>query len=113
MNLSSHEISSLLAQLKCLRHYVSTLPLLLPKKSRFLSRPQECTSSPFGDLVAVLTQLRAETGEEEFRFSSITPLLLKKGSKPYTSAGISRVIDYINLANGERSGQDQTGDATR
>jgi hypothetical protein len=79
----------------------STTPLPSLPSSPELQISQQAAniaSGPFGDLVAVLTQLQAETGQSEFRFSSITPLLLKKKSKPYASVGVSKFGDYINLA---------------
>ena len=56
------------------------------------------TSSSFRDLVAVLKKLRAMTGELEFRFSSIVPLLLKKRPNAYASVGAAKFKDYIILA---------------
>ena len=99
--LRSHEppsqgISSLPAQPSA---PTTRLPSLsLPQEITVSQPAANITSDSFGDLVAVLTQLQEETGELEFRFSSITPLLLKKRPKPYASVGVSKFLDYINLA---------------
>jgi hypothetical protein len=75
------------------------LPSLSPSQEIAISQPAANTASgSFGDLVAVLTQLRAETGKSEFRFTTINSLLRKKRSKPYASVGVSKFLDYINLA---------------
>jgi hypothetical protein len=98
--LRSHEppsqgISSLPAQPNT---PTTRLPSLSLSQEITVSQPApNITSDSFGDIVAVLTQLQAETGESEFRFSSITPLLLKR-SKPYASVGVSKFLDYIDLA---------------
>ena len=54
--------------------------------------------SPFRDLVAVLAELQATTGESEFRFSSTIPLLRKKSPNAYASVGVTNFRDYVTLA---------------
>lgn len=56
------------------------------------------TPNSFRDIVAVLTKLRASTGETESRFSSVVPLLLKKRPNVYASVGVTKFKDYVILA---------------
>jgi len=72
-----------------------------------LPSPQGTTSTPpstnitpnsFRDLAAVLTELRTSTGESEFRFSGVVPLLLKRKPNAYASVGVVKFTDYITLA---------------
>ena len=56
------------------------------------------TPNSFRDLVAVLTKLRASTGESESRFSSVVPLLLKRRPNAYASVGVAKFKDYVILA---------------
>jgi len=60
--------------------------------------PVNVTPSSFRDLVAVLTKLRASTGESESRFSSVVPLLLKRRPNAYASVGVAKFKDYVILA---------------
>jgi hypothetical protein len=93
---SSQEIPSLPAQPSA---STTSLPSPPPPQKITVSQPAAKTvSGSFGDLVAVLTQLQAETGKSEIRFSSVTPLLLKKRPNVYASVGVARFTDYINLA---------------
>jgi hypothetical protein len=74
-------------------------PSLLPAQEITVSPlAGNVTSSSFRDLVAVLKKLRGMTGESEFRFSSIVPLLLKKRPNAYASVGAAKFKDYIILA---------------
>ena len=56
------------------------------------------SSSSFQDLTAVLTDLRASTGEPSFRFSRIIPLLLERKPNAYASVGVTGFKDYVTLA---------------
>ena len=80
---------------------VSALPLLSfpPIQEITVSPPSiTVTANSFRDLVAVLTKLRASTGESEYRFSSVVPLLLKRKPNAYASVGVAKFKDYIILA---------------
>jgi hypothetical protein len=75
------------------------LPFLPPLQEITVSPPSvTVTANSFRDLVAVLTKLRASTGESESRFSSVVPLLLKKRPNAYASVGVAKFKDYIILA---------------
>ena len=75
------------------------LPSLPPSQEITVSSPSvNITPNPFRDLVAVLTELRASTGESESRFSSVVPLLLMKRPDAYASVGVAKFKDYITLA---------------
>ena len=77
----------------------STLLPSHPPREVTVSQPAaNIAPGSFGDLVAVLTQLQAETGKTEFRFTTIATLLLKKRPNAYASVGATRFTDYINLA---------------
>ena len=93
---ASQEIPSLPAQPNA---STSSLPSPSPSHEITVSPPTaKVIPNPFGDLVAILTQLRVETGESEFRFSTIVPLLLKKRPNAYGSVGVAKFTDYISLA---------------
>lgn len=80
---------------------VSTTPLPpFPPSQEITVSPSSVTvtTNSFRDLVAVLTSLRVSTGEQEARFSSIVPLLLKRKANAYASVGVAKFKDYIILA---------------
>ena len=75
------------------------LPSLPPLQEITVSPPSvTVTASSFRDLVAVLTKLRASTGESESRFSGVVPLLLKRQPNAYASVGVAKFKDYVILA---------------
>lgn len=75
------------------------LPSLPPPQEITVSPPSlNLTPSSFRDIVTVLKKLRASTGETEFRFSSVVPLLLKKRPNVYASIGVTKFKDYVILA---------------
>ena len=77
----------------------TSLPSLPPLQETVVSSPPvNVTLSPFRDLVAVLTELQASTGQSEFRFSSVVPLLLKRRPNVYASVGAVKFTDYITVA---------------
>ena len=79
----------------------STTPLpFLPSSQGTTVSPSSTNAIPnsFRDLAAVLTELRASTGESEFRVSNVVPLLLKRKPNVYASAGVAKFTDYIVLA---------------
>ena len=80
---------------------VSAAPLpSLPSSQEVTVSPSSVnvTPSSFRDLAAVLTKLRASTGESESRFSSVVPLLLKRRPNAYASVGVAKFKDYVILA---------------
>jgi len=80
---------------------VSTTPLPpLPPPEEVAASPPSVNVTPnsFRDLIAVLTKLRASTGEPESRFSSVVPLLLKRKPNAYAAVGVAKFKDYIILA---------------
>jgi len=75
------------------------LPSLPPLQETAVPPPPvNVTPSSFRDLVAILTKLRASTGESESRFSSVVPLLLKRRPNAYASVGVAKFKDYVILA---------------
>lgn len=79
----------------------STTPLpSLPPPQEIAAPPPlvNVTPNSFRDIAAVLTKLRASTGETESRFSSVVPLLLKRRSNVYASVGVTKFKDYVILA---------------
>lgn len=80
---------------------VAAAPLLsfpVPQEITPPPPPVNVTPNSFRDLVAVLTKLRASTGESESRFSSVVPLLLKRRPNVYASVGVAKFKDYVILA---------------
>ena len=80
---------------------VATTPLLpLPPSQEITVFPPSAnpTSGAFRSLIAVLTELRASTGETSFWFSNVIPLLLNREPNAYASVGVTRFIDYVTLA---------------
>lgn len=81
--------------------YTSTTPLSSLSLSQGTMDPPPVTNitpSSFLDLVVILTELWAETGESEFRFSNIIPLLREKCPNAYASVGVENFKDYVTLA---------------
>jgi len=82
-----------------------------PQETAVSPPPVKVTPSSFWDLAAVLTELRASTGESVFRFSKVVPPLLRRRPNAYASVGVARFMDYVTLAmeNGivEAGGMDQ------
>ena len=70
----------------------------LPPQDITVSPPVNVTPNSFRDIIAVLTKLRASTGETESRFSSVVPLLLKRRPNVYASVGVTKFKDYVILA---------------
>lgn len=56
------------------------------------------TPASFQDLVTVMTELRASTGEPESRFSTVVSLLLKRRPNACASVGVASLTDYVILA---------------
>jgi len=77
---------------------ISTTPLPSPREISVSSPPVNVSSGSFRDLTAVLTELRASTGESAFRFSSVIPLLLERKPNAYASVGVAGFEDYVTLA---------------
>ena len=80
---------------------VTVMPLLpfpAPQEPTITPPSVNLTPNSFRDIVAVLTKLRASTGETESRFSSVVPLLLKRRPNVYASVGVTKFKDYVILA---------------
>ena len=79
----------------------SNIPLSSLPSSKGITVPPSSTNAipnSFRDLAVVLTELRTSTGEQEARFSSVVPLLLKRKPNAYASVGVVKFTDYIVLA---------------
>ena len=84
-----------------MRPTISTAPpsSLLPSQEFVVpSSSVNVTPDSFRDLTTVLMELRVSTGESVFRFSTVTPLLLKRKPNAYASVGVARFMDYVTLA---------------
>ena len=80
---------------------ISTTPLPSrppPQETTVPPPTVNVTANPFQDLVAVLKELQASTGDSAFWFPSVTPLLLERKPDAFASVGVTEFEGYLNLA---------------
>jgi len=76
----------------------STSSLPSPPSPQEVTAPLPSVNTKFRDLIAVLTELQASTGDSAFRFPSVAPLLLERRPDAFASVGVTKFRDYVALA---------------